>query len=516
MLKVFLIDDEYFERTSLKNNIPWTENGFEVIGEANNGKSAFQLITELRPDIAIVDINIPSYNGLELIERLQQKQIPCCYIILTGYEEFAYAQKAVQLDVYDYILKPINYEVFLQTLIRLKKKLQEQHTISDRLISLQQENDRLLLEHYYNDLLNCNTTTYQLCQYAPSLAAKMKFDCSAYAVAVFDFYDKPGIPALRKIQAEAETLFASLYLVCSLDNQKRIFFIMDASDHSRLCSAIHSIYQFLKKNNPGIAGGIGRTYCNFNQLYLSYNEACIALQNHSLMKKDLIFYQDIPSNPAVPELDVKMKNQLKTLILDKEIDRIKHLLSDLYTNQTFQNVTYDGVILLTMELLNLLTEVLSGQVSTPISVLSIDSNILDTLRNMNDIKKLQSWIVSIYETSIERVTSHQSDYTDTTICIEKYIREHLSDPELSISQIASALYLNYSYICFRFKQDKDMTINDFINKCRIEKAIDMFQNHIDNIGYVAEKTGFSNAGYFSKKFKKATGLSPSDYIHTLN
>ena len=60
-----------------------------------------------------------------------------------------------------------------------------------------------------------------------------------------------------------------------------------------------------------------------------------------------------------------------------------------------------------------------------------------------------------------------------------------------------------------------MTINDYLNNLRIEKAVEFFQNGVINVTYVAEKTGFNNAGYFSKKFKKEIGLSPSEYIKTL-
>ena len=116
MLNVFLVDDEYFERTALKNHVPWAQNGFQVIGEAKDGKTAYRMISELSPDIAIVDINIPGLNGLELIEKLCQDRIFCRYIILTGYDTFSYAQKALRLGVHDYILKPINYGLFVQSL----------------------------------------------------------------------------------------------------------------------------------------------------------------------------------------------------------------------------------------------------------------------------------------------------------------------------------------------------------------------------------------------------------------
>ena len=87
MLKVFLVDDEYYERLSLKNSLPWEEHGLVVSGEANNGQTALEMMMADPPDIAIVDINMPKLNGLELISRLCENQLECRYIILTGYDE---------------------------------------------------------------------------------------------------------------------------------------------------------------------------------------------------------------------------------------------------------------------------------------------------------------------------------------------------------------------------------------------------------------------------------------------
>ena len=140
---------------------------------------------------------------------------------------------------------------------------------------------------------------------------------------------------------------------------------------------------------------------------------------------------------------------------------------------------------------------------------------LDTLSGMRKMEQVRDWIIDRYLNSISQISKEQEDYSNITICVENYILEHFGDPELTIAAISKALFLNYSYICYCFKRDKQMTINDFMNKIRIEKAIGMFQDGIDNVSYVAEKAGYGSASYFSKQFKRATGLPPSDYIRTL-
>lgn len=512
MLKVFLVDDEYFERNALKVSIPWKDNGFKVIGEANNGKSAYQEITEKYPDIAVIDINMPGYNGLELIQKLCEAQINCRYIILTGYDEFKYAQKALKLGVYDYILKPINYDLFLQSLNDLKFDIQEQQSFSSRMQTLERQNNQLFLEHYYNDLVNCNFTASSLSQYDGILAQNLLLSYPAYGIFVLEFPDTPSISQLREFQSSITNNFIKEPFVCCIDIKNRLFFIMDASDQTHFSEFIDKILQFTKDAGLAAICGIGKIYSNFEQLYLSYNEACIALQNYSVFKKELIRYSELSSSSAFHGLDFKIKNQVKALILNQSTQQLNSFLMAIYEQFSFQKMTYDSIIFQTLELLMLLTEMLSSQTAMPISVLNANGSILDTLYKMREVKDIRDWIIQLYTVSIETVLKKPQNASDTTVCVENYILQNAGNPELSISMISADLYLNYSYICYCFKRDKGMTINDFINRIRIEKALEMFCNGITNVSFVAEKSGFNNAGYFSKKFKKATGLSPSEYI----
>lgn len=169
MLQVFLVDDEYFERLALKNSISWEELGMHVLGEANNGLTAYEMMIKDPPDIAIVDINMPKLNGIELISRLNEMHLSCQYIILTGYGEFKYAQKAIQLNVSDYILKPINYPTLIASLKDLGSKILQKEERESHFSELETENRKFLQERYYNDLVNCNFSLQNMEQYDRSL-----------------------------------------------------------------------------------------------------------------------------------------------------------------------------------------------------------------------------------------------------------------------------------------------------------------------------------------------------------
>jgi len=107
MLKVMIVDDEFYFREALKISIPWNNMGFEVCGEAKNGKDALEKVEILNPDIIIADINMAIMDGLEFIKKLKEKENNSKIIIITGYSEFEYARQAVQLGVYNYLLKPV-------------------------------------------------------------------------------------------------------------------------------------------------------------------------------------------------------------------------------------------------------------------------------------------------------------------------------------------------------------------------------------------------------------------------
>jgi two-component system response regulator YesN len=114
--KVFLVEDEIVTRESLRENVDWKESSCELCGEATDGEAALPLIESTKPDILITDIKMPFMDGLQL-SRIIRKHMPWTkIIILSGHDEFEYAQKALQIRVTEYLLKPITSEDIHQTL----------------------------------------------------------------------------------------------------------------------------------------------------------------------------------------------------------------------------------------------------------------------------------------------------------------------------------------------------------------------------------------------------------------
>ena len=119
-LRVLLVDDEIMIREGFKRLFDWDAHDCEVVGEAADGMEALAKIDTLQPDIAIMDINIPIMNGLKVIQLSRIKHPDTAFVIVSGYDDFAYCREALRLQITDYILKPVNYEEFGTCIDNLK------------------------------------------------------------------------------------------------------------------------------------------------------------------------------------------------------------------------------------------------------------------------------------------------------------------------------------------------------------------------------------------------------------
>ena len=129
-LRVLLVDDEIMIREGFKRLFDWEAHDCQVVGEAADGMEALAQIDTLRPDIVIMDINIPIMNGLKVIQLSRMKHPDTAFVIVSGYDDFSYCREALRLQITDYILEPVNYEEFGTCIDNLKISLFEQRVSS--------------------------------------------------------------------------------------------------------------------------------------------------------------------------------------------------------------------------------------------------------------------------------------------------------------------------------------------------------------------------------------------------
>lgn len=124
-LRVLLADDEIMIREGFKRLFNWEEHDCEVVGEAADGMEALSQIDVLKPDLVIMDINMPIMNGLKVIQVSRMKHPDIAFVIVSGYDDFSYCREALRLQITDYILKPVDYEEFGYCIDRLRISLFE-------------------------------------------------------------------------------------------------------------------------------------------------------------------------------------------------------------------------------------------------------------------------------------------------------------------------------------------------------------------------------------------------------
>ena len=127
MIKVLLVDDEQYIRQGLKRLVDWKKYGYQILAEAENGMDAIHILEETDIELVFVDIKMPGMTGMELISYVQKnlsRQIR--FVILTGYAEFQYARKALQMNVLDYMLKPVQEEELIHILTKINQEYQQE------------------------------------------------------------------------------------------------------------------------------------------------------------------------------------------------------------------------------------------------------------------------------------------------------------------------------------------------------------------------------------------------------
>jgi two-component system response regulator YesN len=150
LYRIIIADDEILARVGIKSLIPWREHGYELIGECENGKKAYDMAKELLPDIIVTDIKMPVMNGIELIRALKAENKDIKFIVLSSYDDFEYVKEAMKLGAEDYILKlQMEPEGLLKVLQNVCNKIVQEKNEKRR----KNDNMPLMQEKFLKDLI---------------------------------------------------------------------------------------------------------------------------------------------------------------------------------------------------------------------------------------------------------------------------------------------------------------------------------------------------------------------------
>lgn len=134
MLKVLLVDDDYAQRSYLENVIDWGSEDCVIAGEASDGREALECVDRLKPDLVLLDVHMPSMDGLEFLKKISEGDCQVQVVIVSGFDEFEYAREAMKYGARNYILKPVNENELLGVIRKTKQEIAEKQKVKEKLL----------------------------------------------------------------------------------------------------------------------------------------------------------------------------------------------------------------------------------------------------------------------------------------------------------------------------------------------------------------------------------------------
>ncbi|ARP42956.1 putative response regulatory protein [Geobacillus thermodenitrificans] len=229
MYKILLVDDDRLIRRSLATTIPWKRYGYELVGEASNGEEGLSLIDQHKPQIVISDIKMPFMDGLQMASIGKTRYPEMKVILLTGYEDFKFAQEAIKIKAFDYLLKPVESSILLKKVQQAAMEWEyEQRSQMQKVKGI-----RFLKQKWLKKLLHQRHHSLEIYNEMEKFNVYLKGECVAVSIIRLEDIPKEG-------QLDEERLDHA-YKICSqaIENQGEVFdweeneFIVILSGHSK-------------------------------------------------------------------------------------------------------------------------------------------------------------------------------------------------------------------------------------------------------------------------------------------
>ena len=295
LYRVLLVDDEEDIREGISRKMDWLGLGFSLVGEAANGQDALELAESLRPDVILTDINMPVRDGLELCRILTDRLPAARFVVFSGFDAFEYAKQAIQMNVVEYILKPINADELSDVLRRLKDQLDRERAERrnvELLRSRYMENLPILRELFYANLLDGHIEPGTERERAARLDIDLQGEEWAVGLAYIGSDRRDALSTLSIQNLLEETLTAdrcklSLYndwvaVIVSLTESFTIYDLIRVLD--RVCTLAASYLGLT------LTVGVGAPCIELSGMARSAAEARTALEYRSMVGRGQVIY----------------------------------------------------------------------------------------------------------------------------------------------------------------------------------------------------------------------------------
>ncbi len=531
--KVLLVDDEEEIRTSIMRKIDWEGLGFCLVGDAENGEEALEKATSLEPDLLLTDIKMPYMSGLELAERIKAERDSVEVVFFSGFDEFEYAQKAIQLNAMEYILKPIDQDELTQVLSRLKRRMDEKMEQS-RDISMLRENYQktlpILREYFLNELVRGELSEEEIREGFVTYQIPVA-DADLWAIVSVDIQVREGDEQALPLHREKELLPVSVwklmderlqgeykYTVFLSGAAPRVQILFGLKKHFPIDRLLHRMKQ-IGYDCRRILGlettiGIGRAYGQMEQIARSYRESREAIGYRAILGSLVPIYIKDVENVEGDTLTFDERREHR--LLDKvkfagreEIETEVAWLMDEMENARVHSSQCQIYVISIFHSLTKLIQQYELEASDIWGGEKTYYNILDRLITAHNIRNfLTNTCLSIHEQISQ---GRKESITGVVEKAKKYIELHYAEPDLSAESICKYLHISSAYFSTIFKKETGVNYIAWLTDLRLEKAARLLLETEDKTYMIAARVGYPEPNYFSHVFKKKFGLSPNKY-----
>ena len=530
-IKVFLVEDEVIIRSGVKKSINWEQEGYEFVGEASDGELAYPMILKEKPDILITDIRMPFMDGLEL-SRLVKKELPDIKIlILSGYDEFEYAKKAIKIGVTEYLLKPISAAKLTEVLNAVAETIRqenEEKNLLETYFAEMRENTERDKMRLFEKLLMGDLSMGEILEAGERFG--MNLGASCYKIVLFKIlanlenhvYAEQMVDACSSVE-QAASMMEGVYVF-----QRGVegwAFLLTAQDEKSMEESAKILYQNLKqamKNYTQLEyfGGIGSTVPRIRSLKQSFREADRAFAARFVEEANQIISQKEFEKSQMEE-GLKMQGVV-------QIGKSREMLQKFLSNGTREEVkAFSDAYISRIEEENIRSTMVRQYVVIDVCIVILSfcerissanrlqeeaeelQKMMQKIRSLSEIKK---YVVRLLNEAIElRDAESGRRYSDLIAAAKKEIENHYMTEEISLNTVAISVGMSPSYFSSIFSKEAGKTFVEYLTEVRIEKAKEFLMCSSMKTSEIGYEVGYKDPHYFSYIFKKVQGCSPKEY-----
>lgn len=530
MYKVIIAEDEARLRRALRITIQWDALGFEVIGEAENGKAAFELVRELQPDLLITDVRMPYMDGLELIKAVKEYDGNIKTVIISGYSEFQYALKAIEYSVVSYLLKPLEDEKLELLLMDIKAALDKER----RQVREQEELKGLMKKRHVHAwemaLLNAVKGNYENEEMIETELqhSGISLQGQNFLAVLFDF-DEASILEQLSEQSKQEFLSGIMtgveenlgnwnrYLIAIENCEILAIICMDCCPREDQLKAIQGKLSTIKStimSEVSVTIGFSNPVSGTSNIKKAFSEARKAVENRMILGKNKIIpYNDISKSGNYKRItSFNNEQELMNYLYSGSEEKLGSLIDICFDKFSVGiDITADDVYKLCIEIAIVIEKFICTQGINMGDIFQNNINWLKEVRHFKTIQEIKYWLKQILLKTINSVKILQNNDKNQIIDKAKdFIRMNLLN-NIGLNDVADFVYLSPNYFSNTFKQVTGENFSEYFIRLKIDKAKQMLGENSDKIYTIASKLGYLDIKYFSNLFKKEVGVAPAVY-----